>query len=126
MRFEANALGLLAGAPFILWMARADQPWTCYAALAGYGLFRGIYDSNLFASLFDVIEPRLRASATGLMLSFAFVVGACSPVVLGWMKTRVGLSAGLASLSAFYVAGGLCILAALALWFRKDYVEEQK
>lgn len=126
VRFEANALGLLAGAPFILWMARADQPWACYAALAGYGLFRGIYDSNLFASLFDVIEPRLRASATGLMLSFAFVVGACSPVVLGWMKTRVGLSAGLASLSAFYVAGGLCIVAALALWFRRDYVEEKK
>ncbi len=123
IRFEANALGLLAGAPFILWMARADQPWTCYLALAGYGLFRGIYDSNLFASLFDVVEPRFRASATGLMLSFAFVVGALSPLVLGWMKTRVGLETGLASLSAFYAAGGLFIVTALGLWFKKDYVE---
>lgn len=125
IRFEANALGLLGGAPFILWMAWADRPWTCYAALAGFGLFRGIYDSNLFASLFDVIEPRFRASATGLMLSFAFVVGSLSPVVLGWMKSRVGLETGLASLSVFYVVGGLCIVTALALWFRKDYVETQ-
>ena len=123
IRFEANALGLLAGAPFILWMARASEPAACYAALAGFGFFRGLYDSNLFASLFDVIEPRFRASATGLMLSFAFVVGALSPLVLGWMKTRVGLGPGLASLSAFYVAGGLCIVSALGLWFRTDYVE---
>jgi hypothetical protein len=88
-----------------------------------FGFFRGIYDSNLFASLFAVIKPQYRASATGLMLSFAFLVGAFSPTVLGVLKTNFGLSFALASLSFFYVLGAAIILVACALFFRKDHEE---
>jgi MFS family permease len=123
IRFEANALGLLLGAPFIYIMSQTDSTTTCFIMLGLFGLFRGIYDSNLFASLFDVIKPQYRASATGLMLSFAFLVGAFSPTILGIMKTHFGLSAGLSSLSGFYVLGGIIILVARSLWFKKDHVE---
>jgi MFS family permease len=51
---------------------------------------RGVYDSNLYAVLFDVIEPRYRSSAVGLMLSFVFFVSAFAPVALGWAKTTIG------------------------------------
>jgi len=125
IRFEANALGLLLGAPFILLMSQTKSPSLCFLMLGLFGLFRGIYDSNLFASLFDVIKPQYRASATGLMLSFAFLVGAFSPTVLGMLKTHYGLSFGLASLAGFYVLGGVIILIAKSLYFSKDYVDAE-
>lgn len=123
IRFEANIWGLLLGAPFIYLMTRGSSEWFCFAMLGLFGFFRGIYDSNLFASLFDVIKPQYRATATGLMLSFAFLVGSFSPTVLGFLKSRFGLSFGLASLSVAYVLGGAIILIACALFFRKDYEE---
>ena len=123
VRIETEFVGLFFGAPFIFFMGATDSLWLCCASLAGFGLFRGIYDSNLFASLFDVIKPQYRATATGLMLSFAFLVGSFSPTVLGFLKSRFGLSFGLASLSVSYVLGGIIILIACALFFRKDYEE---
>jgi MFS family permease len=123
IRFEANAYGLLLGAPFILLMSQTKSETVCFVALGLFGLFRGIYDSNLFASLFDVIKPQYRASATGLMLSFAFLVGAFSPTVLGMLKHDFGLSFALTSLACFYVLGGVVILSACALYFKKDHQE---
>jgi MFS family permease len=123
VRFEANALGLLLGAPFIFLMTQVSSEVLCFVMLGLFGLFRGIYDSNLFASLFDVIKPQYRASATGLMLSFAFLVGASSPTVLGLLKAEFGLSFGLASLSGFYVLGGVLILVVRALFFARDHAE---
>lgn len=125
VRFEANALGLLCGAPFIYLMAHAESQTVCFVGLGLFGLFRGLYDSNLFASLFDVIKPQYRATATGLMLSFGFLVGSLSPTVLGYLKSQFGLTLGLASLSASYVVGSAVILAARALFFTNDY-EGQK
>lgn len=122
IRMEANFWGLLLGAPFLYWLGHAATPASSYLALALFGLFRGLYDSNLFASLYDVVEPRLRASATGLMLSFAFVVGSCAPTVLGWMKTHVDLAAGLSSLAWFYLFGAVCIGIAVKFFLRRDYV----
>ena len=121
IRFEANACGLLLGAPFIFVMAQTSSETVCFVMLGLFGLFRGIYDSNLFASLFEVIHQRYRASATGLMLSFAFLVGAFSPTILGMLKTNFGLAFGLASLSGFYVLGGVIILVARTFFFSVDH-----
>jgi MFS family permease len=123
VRMEVECAGLLLGAPFIYLMGTAGSLILCYGALAGFGLFRGIYDSNLFAALFDVIEPRLRASAVGIMISFAFIVGALAPLILGWAKKPFGLSAGIAGLSVAYLLGAAIIFAATKLFFRKDYCE---
>lgn len=121
VRFEANAYGLLLGAPFIFLMTQTSSEVLCFIMLGFFGFFRGIYDSNLFASLFDVIKSQYRASATGLMLSFAFLVGAFSPTVLGVLKTNFGLSFALASLAGFYVLGGVIILVACAFYFSADH-----
>jgi sugar phosphate permease len=124
VRMEFESLGLLDGAPLIVWMGYAGSVPTCCTALALFGLFRGIYDSNLWAAMFDVVEPRYRASATGLMLSCAFLVGAIAPVLMGWMKGFVGLSTAIASLGAVYFAGGVIVLVALGTSFAKDYCQE--
>lgn len=124
VRIETELLGLFLGAPFIFLMGVTGNFWVCCMGLAGFGLFRGVYDSNLYATLFDVIEPRFRSSAVGLMLAFVFFVSAFAPVVLGWAKTTIGLSTALSLLSLAYVAGGVVLLIARMTTFHRDYVDE--
>jgi len=123
-RIETEFVGLFFGAPFIFLMGITGNFWLCCLGLAGFGLFRGVYDSNLYAVLFDVIEPRYRSSAVGLMLSVVFFVSAFAPVVLGWAKTTVGLSTALAALSLAYVAGATVLAFARKMTFRRDYYDE--
>lgn len=124
IRLEMNCLGLLLGAPFIVLLAWSPGLGIVFVALAGFGFFRGLYDSNLFATLFDIIEPRYRATAAGLMLSVGFVAGASAPLALGWIKSVSGLDAGLLLLAGVFAAAGLVLLVARQLTFNRDHVAE--
>jgi len=117
VRMETNIAGLALAVPFIVWMAYAPSLLSCGIAMALFGVFRGVYDSNLMASLFDIIPQKYHASGAGLMLSCAFVFGSTSPVVLGLVKDVFSSSAGLATLAAFYLAGA----AFIAVARRKEY-----
>ena len=112
IRMETNIAGLALAVPFIVWMAYAPSLWVCGVAMALFGVFRGVYDSNLMAALFDIIPPRYHASGAGIMLSCAFVFGSTSPVVLGILKDRFSSTVGLASLAGFYFVGAAIIFAA--------------
>lgn len=122
VRMEVEYLGLFFGAPFIYLMGSTDVLWIAYVGLAGFGFFRGVYDSNLFAALFDVIEPKYRATATGIMLSIAFIIGSFSSVILGWMKQSISLSTGIASLGLVYLVSSLILFVATRWFFDKDYI----
>lgn len=124
VRMETEFIGLLLGAPFIFLMGYTSNLYVSYLALALFGFFRGIYDSNLYAALFDVIRPDLRASSVGVMTAFAFLVGALAPLVLGYIKMQYGLSFGISSLSLFYVIAALMIFIALKFFFKKEYYTE--
>jgi len=124
IRMEVELLGLLLGAPFIFWMGQSDTQFWCYVAMGLFGVFRGIYDSNLFAALFDVIEPKYRSSSIGVMLSIGFIIGALAPVLLGWAKTAVGLDLGISLLGCCYLVGASLIAIGLKLFFKKDYYNE--
>ena len=122
VRMETNIAGLALAVPFIVWMAYAPSLLACGIAMALFGVFRGVYDSNLMASLFDLIPQRYHASGAGLMLSCAFVFGSTSPVVLGLVKDSFSSTAALASLAAFYLAGA----ALIAVARRRQYFRSQK
>ena len=117
VRMETNIAGLALAVPFIVWMAYAPSLLSCGVAMAFFGVFRGVYDSNLMASLFDIIPQRYHASGAGLMLSCAFVFGSTSPVVLGLVKDAFSSTAALASLAAFYIVGA----AVIAIARRRQY-----
>ena len=114
VRMETNIAGLALAVPFIAWMAYAPSLASCCAAMALFGVWRGVYDSNLMASLFDIIPQRCHASGAGIMLSCAFVFGSTSPVVLGLLKERFASATGIASLAAFYLLGAVFIAVARA------------
>ena len=66
-RLDLQCCGLAATVPFLVLFALRTGPMMACAGLVGFGLFRGIYDANIYVTLFDVIPPRLRASANGMM-----------------------------------------------------------
>ena len=127
-RLELQSTAMLLGVPAILWMGLAESLTATCIAMATVGLCRGLYESNTHASLFDVIPPRYRASAVGLMVMAAFLAGSVSPWLLGQCRELIpnnhGLSYGFAALSGAYLIGGLAVLAALKFTFVRDYCEE--
>lgn len=124
LRMEFECFSLLLGAPFIFLMGMTDNLVLCYVGLAGFGLARGIYDSNVFAALFDVIEPRYRASAVGTMLAMAFMVSAFAPVVLGFAKSTIGLTNAISLLSLVFLGSSSILFLATKLSFGTDYRPE--
>jgi sugar phosphate permease len=119
-RLELQILGLLLCAPFVLLLALAENVIWCYVGLAGFGLFRGVYESNLFASLFDVVAPRYRATAVGLMLSVGFVFSAFAPIVMGYSKTNFGLTMTFAYLAPIFAVSVSALALSRFLWLRRD------
>ncbi|MBN1183650.1 MAG: MFS transporter [Bacteroidales bacterium] len=115
-------VGLAIGAPFIYMIGKSNSIMIIYLALAIFGFCRGIYDSNIFAALYDVIEIPYRATATGIMLMFAFIIGSASPYILGVLKPVFGLSNGLKFLSIGYLFAAVCIFIALVFFYKSDRV----
>jgi MFS family permease len=127
VRLEISGLAILAAGPALYFMGTSGQLWTVYAALGCFGLCRGLYDSNIYASLFDIVPPRYHASATGLMVAFSFAVGSLAPIALGVVKQMSNtLSWGIASLGLVYVAGSLALLFAARWLFPADFLRNQQ
>ena len=121
-RMATNFVGLLAGAPCIYLAYQANSITFCALGLFLFGLAHGIYDSNMFASLYDVIKPRYRGSSTGIMCCGAFLVGMVAPALLGMLKdSGVSYKAGLSGLSLAYFSGALVILFTMSLFLKRDY-----
>ena len=125
IRLVMQSTCLLLGAPFIVLMGMGETRLAIYAGMGGFGFFRGLFEANTYAALYDVIPPRLRSSASGIMIFFAFMAGAFAPWMLGEIKPRLGLSLGLTSLAIPYVIGAIAVAVALLFFFKRDYVEEE-
>ncbi|MDO5113652.1 MAG: MFS transporter [Planctomycetia bacterium] len=124
IRMELEGVSLLLCAPCVYLLATAPSLGGCIAGMALFGWMRGIYDSNLFAALFDFIPPQIRASASGLMLSVAMIVSAFGPLLLAMLKQQTDFVTAMASLSWVALAGGGIILLGRFFFFQRDYVQE--
>ncbi|QNN22674.1 MFS transporter [Planctomycetales bacterium ZRK34] len=127
-RMTMQTVAMLLGAPAIVYMGLAHSPMMVYLAMAVFGMFRGLYESNTHASLFDVIEPEYRASAVGVMVMLAFLVGSLSPWLMGYMREVIepgkGLSYAFAGYGLAYVIGGLAVGLGLLVFFKNDRIVE--
>src|SRR5262249_40635858 len=54
-RSLVQAMGALCGAPFIVWCGFANDLGSIIVAMTCFGFAKGIYDSNIWASLYDVV-----------------------------------------------------------------------
>ncbi len=125
-RLQIQTVGLLCGAPFIFLMGYSSSVWVVFAALALFGFCRGLYDSNLFASLYEVVRPEARATATGIMLAAAFLIGGWGALLVGWLATRIGLGKAIAASAVAYLFAGAMIWLASQIFFRRDAARMQR
>jgi sugar phosphate permease len=128
-RPQMMATAMLLGVPVIFLMGRADSLVAASATMAGFGLFRGLYEANTHAALFQVIAPRHRASAVGTTVMLAFLVGSLSPWLLGRLReshpASQGLGYGFSALAGAYLLGGLAMTAAVLFTFNRDRCQEE-
>ena len=121
IRAIVQASGFIFGAPFVYLMAKSGNLWTVNAAMFGFGFFKGIYDSNYYAALYDVIEPKYRSAATSFILMFAFLVGAFAPKLLGSLSAAgYTLSFGMEIMSYAFLASAVPVIIAIIFTLRKD------
>ncbi len=114
-RIRVQSLGLIAGAPFVFWAGNSPTVALLVAVLIGAGLCKGIYDANIFASLFDVVAPEDRGTAAGLMNSVGWAGGFLAPPAVGFASVHYGLSVAIASTAAIYLLVGILALVAAYL-----------
>ena len=114
-RIRVQSLGLVLGAPFILLTGWSNSVPLLIASLIGAGLCKGIYDSNIFASIFDVVRPEDRGVTAGLMNCLGWVGGFSAPFVVGLASERLGLGLVIGSTAAVYLLVGLLALQAARL-----------
>ena len=115
-RILVQSIGIFLEAPFAAWCALTGSVEWLIVSLALWGLVKGFYEANIFASVFDVIRPEARGTATGFMNMMGWLAGGgTAPVVVGYLSEQIGLSNAMALASLSYVvAGALLLTAALA------------
>lgn len=119
-RILVQVLAVLAAAPFVVITGQASALSGIYIGLIGWGLFKGFYDANIFASVFDVIPPHARGSVAGFMNMFAWLGGgALGPIVVGYLSPHIGKGSAI-SLSALGYVIGLCFLIPACLLIRPN------
>jgi MFS family permease len=127
-RLELQIVAMALGVPSIVLMGLAPNLLIACVGLAAFGFFRGLYESNTHAAMFQVVEPRYRASAVAIAVMVAFLVGSTSPWILGKCRELFapghGLSYGFAMMSSAYLVGAVAIAVARFLFFHRDRIAE--
>jgi len=119
-RMLVQAAALIVGAPFVYLAGWSPVFWGLMAALGFWGLLKGMYDANIFASAFDVVPPRFRGTAAGFMNMAGWLGAFPAPIIIGYIAERRSLSVAIASASAVYVAAGVIMLIGIAAFARRD------
>ena len=122
-RLGLQIVALLAGAAALFAIGRGGTFAAAVAMTAVYGLFRGLFEVNTHASVFDVVPADCRASVVGFMLLLAFFIG-------GWFSgdfmgrildksASEGCARAFAIMAVVYVIGALCMSVSFFFTFRR-------
>jgi sugar phosphate permease len=115
-RAAVQSAALFCGAPFILLCSQTREPAVLAFALIAWGLCKGLYDANIFASMFDVVPAEVRGTAAGVMNMIGWLCGGgLAPVAIGYLSQRVGLGTALGFTAGVYIIGGIVLLLASRL-----------
>ena len=124
-----QAAGLLVGAGFVSVVGKTESTTTLIVAMTLFGVCKGFYDSGIFASLYDSIEPRARGTAAGLMNTVGWGGGALGPLFVG-MASKYGkkptemenMSDAIAFGGVIYLVAALLLVVAIILFRRSAHL----
>lgn len=120
-RILVQAVGIFLEAPFAAWCALTGSMEWLIVSLILWGIVKGFYEANIFASVFDVIRPEARGTATGFMNMMGWLAGGgTAPIFVGYLSERIGLSHAMALTSLSYVIASVLLLIAVFGFVRGD------
>lgn len=125
-RLALQSSALILGAPIFVLFGFSPSVGLCWILLTGWGVVRGLFQSNNYPSIFDVVPPESRASAVGFVNVFAYVVGSLAPLTFGCLSHRWGVRGfeiGFAALAVLLVAAAGAMLFSMKFLFHKYRVE---
>jgi len=129
-RALVQAIGLFAGTAFVALIGLTDSKTVLCVSLALLGFCKGFYDSNIFAALYDVIEPRARATAAGIMNTIGWGGGALGPLFI-MLVTKYGrhtnkienMSEAIAFGSVIYLVGAGVLVFVALVTIKRDAIK---
>ncbi|HEY4379487.1 MAG TPA: MFS transporter [Acidobacteriaceae bacterium] len=106
-RIRIQAMGLLLGVPFLFLSGWTTSTKILLVSFVGFGLCKGLYDSNIWASLYDVIPANRRGIAAGVMNSLGWLGGGMAPIAVAAAMRSTSLSVCLSATAGIYLVLGM-------------------
>lgn len=120
-RMIVQAIGIFLEAPFAAWCALTGSIEWLIVSLVFWGFFKGFYEANIFAAVFDVIRPEARGTAAGFMNMMGWLAGGgTAPIVVGYLSEKIGLGQAMAVTALSYVIASVLLLLAALFFARRD------
>ena len=126
-RIGFQMLSMLCGAPCLVAVGIVPSAAAMVAMTAAYGVFRGFFEVNTHATLFDVMPPQYRSTSVGIFTVFAFLFGGLSGIVMGALSQRYGVHGfelGFGLMGGAYLLGAALMAVAFFFTFRRDRIAE--
>ena len=102
-RARVQATALLFGAPCVFLLGRSESLGITIATLLGIGLCKGIYDANLFASLYDIVPVTARGTTVGVMNTAGWGLGSLAPYAIALAEPALGMGSAIGATAALYL-----------------------
>lgn len=113
--------GLILACPFFYGVGQGSSLLVVKISALGYGLFKGAYIANFFATVIDIVPERNRGFAVGFSNMIGSLSGGLAAYLVGLLKSQFPPEA----LFAFATLLGVCaaVVLAITLWttFPRDY-----
>ena len=106
-RLLTQSFGLLCGVPFLFLTGWTVSVPLLIVGMVGFGYFKGLYDANIFAGLYDVVPIHRRGAAAGILNSLGWLGGGFAPVLIAVAAGRFGLSVCISATAVIYLTIGL-------------------
>ena len=126
-RLGFQIVALLCGAPVLVLLGLSSSVSMMIVMMSIYGIFRGFFEVNTHASLFDVVNQMYRSTAVGLLNMLAFFFGGLSGVVMGALSQKWGVKGfeiGFAFMGGTYAVAAILMMVSFFFTFKKNYVKE--
>ncbi|HEX4795618.1 MAG TPA: MFS transporter [Humisphaera sp.] len=119
-RMLTQAAGLLLGFPFIALAGLTRSVPILVAAMSGFGFFKGLYDANIWAALYDVVPLNRRAVSVGLMNAVGWLGASAAPIAIAYTASQYGMGPSISATSLIYL--GLAFAMAATARLKKGFM----
>jgi sugar phosphate permease len=121
-RILSQAFGAVIGIPLIYLSGVQVEAVPLLIFLTLFGFAEGIYDANIWASMYDVVHPSRRATMLGFANMIGWLGGGVATVGTGMVITRLHMTYGqvLSATASIYAVVAVLLIVAGGVFAPRD------